>query len=511
MTERRRHGESDRGWRTGALGMVVVLWVLGLGGFAAGAPCTGEDGVRATVLRARLLSEGGNPWTGRVRVALCRSEEQRIDWKTCRASASGEVRQALAANAEARATFVRFRTWSQPVHHVRVPLIVAKAGVIDLGDLRLRPAPLYVDGRVVDGRGAAVSGALVSVEGELDVETKMRPSQAVTDASGRFETRGVEARRSVVLQVTRGGHGFRRRVKFPAGQRDVTIVLPRGDGFGGRLALPDGVHGNGFRIEAETQGGARRSVAVSQGGSFRFRELPPGDLPRLIVRFAHDEDRRPLTVLEDVGRASDGTGVDARLAAVPLPPLRRIELLVRNASGPVAFPASGAVRHDGATPVRFARGNAAGRVSILVRPDSPVDRWVWASGHRPRRVARLTESGTIELERGPDVTLSIEPPSGANPLPQNLGVTLRAVPRTEEWRRADRAGALRPSRVEDGKVRLRVCRPGRHAVTLWRMSSGRPRRLLVDKEAVIVVDDHASSIPVRYSAEAWGVVLKAMK
>ncbi len=97
------------------------------------------------------------------------------------------------------------------------------AGVHELGDLVLSPAPVLVAGTVVDPEGRALEGVWVGVS--TWVREEAFPHLAVTDAEGRFAVRTAALHEPLDLLLRKPG--FEREWTDPieAGTEDLTIVL----------------------------------------------------------------------------------------------------------------------------------------------------------------------------------------------------------------------------------------------------------------------------------------------
>ncbi len=171
--------------------------------------------------------------------------------------------------------------------------------VTDLGDIVLTAGASLVAGRVMDGQGAPVSDAHVSIAHE-GAWTGFWPSsmRARSDAAGHFEVRGMcTAERLFVCAEVEGARSA--RTEFHPGASDVALVVERTGEIAGviRLTPPLETRELSIRARREDQKELGEYAADSEfGGAFRFDELAPGTY-RVIIRL-NQEEREVLSIAD---------------------------------------------------------------------------------------------------------------------------------------------------------------------------------------------------------------------
>jgi RNA polymerase sigma-70 factor (ECF subfamily) len=280
-----------------------------------GAPAVAEiELVRASSIDGRVLGEKGEPIAG----ALVESEPQDeaavkgtardlrklLDWQEGRA-----VLDAASATSGPDGSF-RLTSLAPSLHalrashgdHLEGDVRMAPAGSTIVLVLRRGPA---VAGRVLDGGGRPIAGALCSLarlpltevhrifdwSGSEREPADPGPKEATTGEDGRFRIQGIAAAPHEIT-ITAGGRApLHRDVEAAAGDIDLgDLVLPDPLSIAGRVTGPGGRSAAGARVWA---GRRRRSVepanqivperpvllaeAVSDGdGRFLLGGLPPG-------------------------------------------------------------------------------------------------------------------------------------------------------------------------------------------------------------------------------------------
>ncbi len=143
---------------------------------------------------------------------------------------------------------------------------VASGTPTDVGIVKVAAGGI-VRGTVVDATGAAVAGATITVQGISRPMTMMgAPAEALSDASGAFEMRGVAS--GTVRVVARHPSFAEGRVSTEVdaakGPSEVRITLAQGGRIEGRAVQRDG----------RPFGGSVRAMSRS-GGPFAFSSQPP--------------------------------------------------------------------------------------------------------------------------------------------------------------------------------------------------------------------------------------------
>jgi len=148
---------------------------------------------------------------------------------------------------------------------------------------RSPPPPSFVAGRVLDGRGRAVPGALVSARSALGAA-----SEELSDEDGRFRL-GPLAAGTVELRAE-GADGARdtTTLELVAGDQFEWLAhleaVPR---FGGRLVDADGAALSGWTVElfeADAMHVTSDAAASDGDGSFAFERWPAGPFTLLVHR-----------------------------------------------------------------------------------------------------------------------------------------------------------------------------------------------------------------------------------
>ena len=152
-----------------------------------------------------------------------------------------------------------------------------------------------VRGRVVDDNGTPIPGARASVATGPDAP----PIEAVTDAQGRYELRGLPPR-SVPITVSCPGYVARRPWAGPARSGPLKdgevraapdVILVRPGVIAGHVYGPDGAPLVGATVNGlvmRRTGGIRRLVQAGgrddtdDRGAFRLHSLAPGDYHVLV-------------------------------------------------------------------------------------------------------------------------------------------------------------------------------------------------------------------------------------
>lgn len=271
----------------------------------------------AASLSGRVVDPGGTPVSGAVVLSVSRDPRSHFAAVTTAEDGAFEVpaappgRLVLAAEAPG---FVRSRP--------HVAQVAAGQGEEHIF-LRLE-SPVTFAGRLLDGEGAPIAGALVRTDPGWHGGVR-------TDTAGSFAIDGlaegiveleieIDNRPPVAHAVHVSSHSTREEVRLALGE------------LRGRLLRPDGSSAAGVPFTLESAGGPSRSERRTYGvtgpdGAFFFDRMPPGVYR---VRLARDRggwlwDGWPLEALIEVEEssrsgASPVTEVEARLP--PLIPVR---------------------------------------------------------------------------------------------------------------------------------------------------------------------------------------------
>lgn len=224
---------------------------------------------------------------------------------------------------------------------VALPAGPPGGGAVALGDLVLQELPIVAAGRVEDGRGEAVHGALVIVRPPPAGGSGRRP----TDERGSFEVRGLTDAAELELRAELGSLGRSDPVAVAAGTADAVLVVRSnppdpyveaapGGRLQGRVLLDDGVPAGALEVVVRPEGGAARSGYLT-AGRFAFDPVPPGAAD-VEVRTA-----RTGWVLERVERVAVEPGLESADPRVETIDLRgRVRLLRLRLLRPLGTPVS---------------------------------------------------------------------------------------------------------------------------------------------------------------------------
>ena len=251
----------------------------------------------------------------------------------------------------------------------------------EVGDVELSRAALLT-GRVVDGRGAPVADATVSLEPGLSAPggrgrlPETRLLRTGTDGAFRFDAASPSGNR---LRVEKGGLATVTLASVRAGGMARPVVLGPARGLVGSVRRPDGrTPAPGVFVRSQGHGlGLTRWVETAADGSFHIADAPAetdrvvaegGPLGRgeATVTSASSEGRAPLTVVLDPPTRITGRIVNAKTLG-PVPRTR----VEAQAHGRVAVTRSGPDGHyalDALTPGTYRLVVDEPRFTRYVRP-----------------------------------------------------------------------------------------------------------------------------------------------
>lgn len=436
-------GPRDHRWISGvseilfehvAVGIDVYVYIWGPGDlddvqFTRSSPTqAGEEllfevpmTVRLASIRGRLVDETGAAPTrvreidGRV-LARTEDRERRVG-RELQVKPDGAFTFVLWEQAPA-GTRCRVEVWSErvePILSANFEVVMpGPGGRVDVGTVVLRPAPLVVAGRVVDGEGRTLDRVWLSLGDKLHQPSGtfdwnfMGVATQYADAQGRFEVHAPLELGEYALHAGKRSY-TKRWTPFRFGQTDLEVVLLSLGGLRGSLLLPPGFPAERLVVTARpasddppawSRAGRDRNSAVAQDGRFEIEGLAPG-LYEVALRTGHYSE--PLRVLGEADVQGDGTAEPDALQRVDLRELRAIDLEVTTITG---APASGvAIVRSPSTEPRVYRLHE-GRLSLLTaRPSLDVE--LVANGCRPERIEDLGESRRVVLDAGIPVTIRL--------------------------------------------------------------------------------------------------------
>jgi hypothetical protein len=165
----------------------------------------------------------------------------------------------------------------------RTPIAIATGSDLDLGDLELEPAP-RVSGRVIDGAGLPIAGALVVIGasrfgGRTELERAYHGYyKATSDADGAFGFAGVDVPlphlRRICAWHPNAGSSLIHELRDVATTIDLVLL-----GAGTIAGSVRGLGGGLASVLAERAGEPphARHTWMERDATFRFDDVPPGD------------------------------------------------------------------------------------------------------------------------------------------------------------------------------------------------------------------------------------------
>jgi hypothetical protein len=285
----------------------------------------------------------------------------------------------------------------------------ANAAAVDVGEVVLAELPLLCSGRVVDDRGSAVLGAIVSLTPRNDPTPAARSASddsCKSRSDGRFELRGTPPADARDVVASARGYARAAATEFHDGAADLELVLPRAGAIVGSLALPKELPARLFHVSLRSCDGPDTasadpgaSATVGAAGGFKWGDLAPGMWAvRIGLRDADDPSAARVDVT-GIEVKSGETTQDERLTAVDVARLLRLLTVdVRDAqagpvkSGTVAIVANGEVPR---VESRLRDGRAT-----LASPADEFELEVLAPGFKPKRMQARPGALAVVLERG---------------------------------------------------------------------------------------------------------------
>jgi hypothetical protein len=271
-------------------------------------------------------------------------------------------------------------------------------GVTSLGDVRLRPDPVLLAGRVVDREGAPVANARVAVYAGREVDRPAYVDSGRSDVDGWFEVRVPDEVDAVEAQATHSWFLPSERSDHPVGAENAVVVMGAATGrLRGSVRVDVEWMADEVLVFTRAEGASRwQSSMVDFRGRFDVGRILPG---RYEVGVGAGGDPTGCARIEDVdvhaGRYTD----DPRLVEIEVggcPHSFRLRL-VDDAGAPVEegtlyVRATGAERWD-----TYA-GNCDSR-EYVVLPTSLLDVRATAHGYEPAQLTGITGDRTLVLRR----------------------------------------------------------------------------------------------------------------
>ena len=397
----------------------------------------------------RLLGPDGTPHAdAEMEVSVLYVDPERGNEQTAerfRADAEGRfeciIRRDVSPNAWTEVVLESneaYATAGDPRFVASRPLALAEAtDTVDLGDVQLATANVFLAGRVVDGAGEPIYWASLSVKRFAPPDAVgvppyewVREARTQTDEAGEFRMTGELGPGEYALLARANGFFPSEEVPFTPGTQGIEVVLDRAGALEGRVVLPDGVPhdlvGLLLAREGEEPDWTPWTLPrLSESGAFSIPDLAPGPVDVGVVVFGFGE---PFSTVRDVLVVGGETVRDPRLDPLVLEGVHGIELTVVDDAGePV--PKGYALHrpladHDADRCVFFGAGTAR---LVADRPAIDVD--LTAPGFRPLRLEGARDGETITLQRGIPVHLRLDDRVELPPEPWRLEVELSKADR----------------------------------------------------------------------------------
>jgi protocatechuate 3,4-dioxygenase beta subunit len=290
----------------------------------------------------------------------------------------------------------------------------------DVGDLRVAPLPILLEGRVVDGQGRAVAGARIttwvrSAQGSGGIRrsqwTQEGDSRLRSGADGRFVLRSAEKFDEFML-VARADGACSSPTRARSGERDVTLVVDHDGVLRGRLEFDENVSSDHLDIEVEPEAPEDPTrpmerdfwASVDPDGRFVVRGVRAG-LYSVRVHLAGVD--RPVTTVKGVRVEAGSERVDPRLDPLDLRKLgrwRNVRVLEPDGTPAREWTTK---RVDPLDPDEFDFDWGGGPWLRLSTNEPPL--WLGTESSLFERVDPLTVGDTIRLSPAPRVRLVVSP------------------------------------------------------------------------------------------------------
>jgi hypothetical protein len=224
----------------------------------------------------------------------------------------------------------------------KVDVVVPERGVVDIGTVKLAPAPRIVAGVVVDDEGQPVEAAnlKLTIEGPPTPYVALHRVGTQSGPDGRFDVRGEIPPGRLSISASRGGYlQSGKPVRFTAGESNVTLVLRVGGALEGSIQFPEGFASNLLRVKLTLA--SDRAVTEEQrvraDGGFEFALLLPEfwDFELLLGR--DETNSEQLALFHQVAIHPAELSQDPRLQPIDLASLvHLVDVTVRVPGGELA-------------------------------------------------------------------------------------------------------------------------------------------------------------------------------
>ncbi|MBI5849439.1 MAG: hypothetical protein HZB39_00140 [Planctomycetes bacterium] len=370
----------------------------------------------AAVLAGRLVALGGTVLRGEYRLAL--QIRKAGSTNNITAGADGRFREAapllLAGSTPSIQVFGKSQ--ENPPRHLVARVALTRpldAGINDLGDIVLAPAPELVSGRIEWGDGSAAKGIHVSIERETEPGRWRRDSTDLvrTSDDGSFVAWGLHDSRRCRIEVSRSGDPLRTElIAFVPGARDVVVRLERGASLEASFLVDGDTPWRTFKFSLagsipEPSGLMYRRKEPGDDGRMRvtWPTIPPGTY-RLAVSIPGESS--PFITVEDVAVTGSRVTDDPRLIDIDLRGrVQRCELLIVDPDErPIADRPARLRRPPGDEGgVLPCQQLDPGRYELAL--SAPIDLEIEAGGFLMREYRAVVGRATVRMERAPEFRL----------------------------------------------------------------------------------------------------------
>lgn len=501
-----------------------------------------QSSEHACVVRGRALLADGSPLR-RADIVL-RPQSTKLHWVEARTGEDGGFVAALGNVFAPIATPELTIDWqpeSAPMRRGVVRALQLRAGVIELGDVRLGEPPVMLRGRVTrDGDPYAGPCRIVAlrehvVAGQLPTWGNVHDAHGFVDAAGDLVVHGTITADRHLLRVFAPRTRQDAAIFFMPGAADVLVDLSSAHDLAARVRTPIGA--SPHSIVAWLVPLAASGQPSTDADQWLAAELEHGSDARIdarwervrhgryVMRLCLDAAEAPVHVIEDV-LVPPPPGGDPRLADIDLRPTTRVvTLTLCDGVGTPRAGSEGVVLAGRRPAARPWRGIAFGwpEPSLLL-PSGPYDLLVCERGSRPCSVRGDASEVSVRLEAWPTVTVRL---ADAPPLDGVARVIARLDPiapavGADVWQAQSQRGELadllqprrRDARFEDDVVQLPIgdgaCALSLRLEAIVRSPGAAARTAALAGVQPATILPSMRAVEVRAPAAAWQAAIAAL-
>lgn len=496
----------------------------------------------ACVVRGRALLADGSPL--RHADIVLHTQSTKLHWVEARTGEDGGFVAALGnvfAPSVTPELAIDWRPEGAPMRRGAVRALHLRAGVIELGDVRLGEPPVMLRGRITrDGDPYAGPCRIVAmrehvVAGHLPTWGNVHDAHGFVDAAGDLVVHGTITADRHLLRVFAPRTRQDAAIFFVPGAADVLVDLSSAYDLAARVRTPIGA--SPYSIAAWLVPLAASGQPSTDADQWLAAELEHGSDARIDARWERvrrgryemrlclDAAEAPVHVIEDV-LVPPPPGGDPRLADIDLRPTTRVvTLTLCDEVGTPRTDSEGVVLAGSRPAAGPWRGIAFGwpEPSLLL-PSGPYDLLVCERGSRPCSVRGDASEVSVRLEAWPTVTVRL---ADAPPLDGVARVIARLDPiapavGADVWQAQSQRGELadllqprrRAVRCEDGVVQLPIgdgaCVLSLRLEAIARSSGAAARTALLAGVQPATILPSMRTVEVRAPAAAWQAAIAAV-